>query len=438
VDRTEKANFHNLVYDIAWFGLAAAATSRFLSIFAIRLGADAGDLGLISALPSLVMLISSALALWWLRHFRSAMTALQAPAFGFRLVFLLPAFTPFLPPEFQIPWLILSVTLPAIPQGIAGALFVVVMRQCVSDQQITQLTSRRQIGLNAGVAVGALGFGIMLESLPFPLNYQLMFVMAFVFALMSQWHVTRMRSINQAPAATTQPVATVEAPAAQAPAAKMPAAEMPQRRIWSEPRFRFVIFSVLITHLTFFSTVAFVPLHLVENLKATEAFVAAFGIVELLGGMLIATQTERLSRLIGQRGLMAVGMVGTALALVVIALAPRAEFTLIAAGLSGASWTAAAVGLFSYFLLHTPTSLMAQGSIAYQQLAGLGMFIGPVFGTLLVGVGLPLVGVIIIGAALRFGAGLALFDRSPRRLPASHRQEVLPQEAHVSQVRKRV
>jgi MFS family permease len=431
VDRTEKANFHNLVYDIAWFGLAAAATSRFLSIFAIRLGADAGDLGLISALPSLVMLISSALALWWLRHFRSAMTALQAPAFGFRLVFLLPAFTPFLPPEFQIPWLVLSVTLPAIPQGIAGALFVVVMRQCVSDQQITQLTSRRQIGLNAGVAVGALGFGIMLESLPFPLNYQLMFVMAFVFALMSQWHVTRMRSINQAPAATPQP-----APVADAPVAEVPA--VTQRRIWSEPRFRFVIFSVLITHLTFFSTVAFVPLHLVENLKATEAFVAAFGIVELLGGMLIATQTERLSRLIGQRGLMAAGMIGTALALVVIALAPRPEFTLIAAGLSGASWTAAAVGLFSYFLLHTPTGLMAQGSIAYQQLAGLGMFIGPVFGTLLVGVGLPLVGVIVIGAVLRFGAGLALFDRSPRRLPASHHQDVLPHEAHVSQVRKRV
>lgn len=427
MDRTEKANFHNLVFDIAWFGLAAAATSRFLSIFAIRLGADAGDLGLISALPSLVMLISSALALWWLRHFRSAMTALQAPAFGFRLVFLLPAFTPFLPPEFQIPWLVLSVTLPAIPQGIAGALFVVVMRQCVSDQQITQLTSRRQIGLNAGVALGALGFGIMLESLPFPFNYQLMFVLAFAFALMSQWHVTRMRSINQAQQTTPAPT-----PAAETPVA------VPQRRIWSEPRFRFVIFSVLITHLTFFSTVAFVPLHLVHNLKASEAFVAAFGIVELLGGMLIATQTERLSRLIGQRGLMAAGMVGTALALVVIALAPRAEFTLIAAGLSGASWTAAAVGLFSYFLLHTPTSLMAQGSIAYQQLAGLGMFIGPMLGTMLVGVGLPLVGVIVIGAALRFGAGLALYDRSPRRLADAQHQEALPQEAHISQIRKRV
>jgi predicted MFS family arabinose efflux permease len=428
VDRTEKANFQNLVFDIAWFGLAAAATSRFLSIFAIRLGADASDLGLISALPSLVLLISSALALWWLRHFRSPMTALQAPALGFRLVFLLPAFTPFLPPDFQIPWLIFSVTLPAIPQGIAGTVFLVLMRQCVRDDQITAITSRRQIGLNAGVAVGALGFGILLESLPFPLNYQLMFVLAFGFALMSQWHVRRMRAIN-VPAAL---------PAALPPAQTAePVKTEPMRRIWTLPGFRFVIFAVLITHLTFFSTVALVPLHLVRNLNASEAFVAAFGIVELLGGMLIATQTNRLSRLIGQRGLMSVGMIGTALALIVIALAPRPEFTLIAAGISGAAWTATAVGLFSYFLLHTPTALMAQGSIAYQQLAGLGMFIGPMVGSIMVDLGFTLVLVIAVGAGLRLLAGFALFDRSMLRLPSARRQQRL-HEAHISQVRERL
>ena len=39
---TERANFHHLVMEVAWFGLALATTSRFLSVFAIRLGRDPG------------------------------------------------------------------------------------------------------------------------------------------------------------------------------------------------------------------------------------------------------------------------------------------------------------------------------------------------------------------------------------------------------------
>lgn len=415
VEHTEKTNFRHLVMDIAWFGLALAATSRFLSIFAIRLGASATDLGIISALPSLVLIVSSGLALWWRKRFNTSLTALQAPAFFFRTVFILPALTPFMPPEWQIPWLILSVTLPAIPQGIAGSVFLVLMRESISEKQITALTSRRQVSLNAGVAAGALGFGLLLESVPFPHNYQLMFVVAFLFALMSQWHVWRLHILypnNTHPNPTTVPESE-EKPVIEA---------RPAGRIWTHPGFRFVIFAVLIMHLTFFSTIAIVPLHLVDNLNASESFVALFGMVELLAGMLIATQTDRIARYIGQRGLMGMGMIGAGLAAITIALAPNTSFTLISAALSGASWTAAVVGLFSYFYTRTPKEYMAQGSIAYQQLAGLGMFIGPLIGSTLADMGVTLVLVILVGAVMRFGAGVALMDRSMLRGLVSRRQ----------------
>ncbi len=109
--------------DIAWFGLAMAATSRFLSVFAIRLGADANDLGLMSSLPNLVLIVSSGMAVWWRLRYETSQRALTLPGVGFRMVFLLPALTPSMPEPLQIPWLILSVTLPAVPQGIAGAVF---------------------------------------------------------------------------------------------------------------------------------------------------------------------------------------------------------------------------------------------------------------------------------------------------------------------------
>ncbi len=160
------------------------------------------------------------------------------------------------------------------------------MRESVSTDKMTALTSRRQVGLNAGVAVGALGFGIMLESLPFPLNYQLMFVIAFVFALMSHWHVLRVKILYPSQMEKPQRV-----PRARVPALKRGDAAA----LWKNPKFRVVLMCVFLLHLAFFTTVAIVPLHLVENLHASEAFIAAFGMVELLSGMLIATQTDKIA-----------------------------------------------------------------------------------------------------------------------------------------------
>lgn len=413
----ERSNFNHLVLDIAWFGLALAATSRFLSVFAIRLGASANDLGLMSSLPNLVLIVSSSLAIWWRLRYQSSRNAVILPGFGFRMVFLLPALTPFLPQPLQIPWLIFSVTLPAIPQGIAGAVFLTMMRESVSGERLTALTSRRQVGLNAGIAVGALGFGILLESLPFPLNYQLMFLVAFTFALMSQWHVFRIKILY--------------------PTAERPAQPEPQPRprpmrlkrgdgiaLLKVRSFRTVLMCVFVLHLAFFSTVAIVPLHLVQNLNASESFIALFGIVELISGMLIATQTDKLARWIGQRGLMSAGMFGTALAAVAIALAPRPELTLIAAAISGASWTASVVGLFSFFYENTPTEYITRASVIQQQLAGLGLFIGPLIGSALANDGKTLVSAILIGAVIRFGAGLLVMDyRSRRRLEAQEAHE---------------
>ncbi len=418
---TERSNFNHLVMDIAWFGLAMAATSRFLSVFAIRLGADANDLGLMSSLPNLVLIISSSLAVWWRLRYETSKRALNLPGVGFRMVFLLPALTPFMPGPLQIPWLILSVTLPAVPQGIAGAVFLTLMRESVSTDKMTALTSRRQVGLNAGVAIGALGFGILLESLPFPLNYQLMFVMAFVFALMSHWHVLRVKILYPSQMEKPQP----------APHMRLPVLKRGDGvALWKTPTFRVVLMCVFLLHFAFFTTVAIVPLHLVENLNASEAFIAAFGMVELLAGMLIATQTDKIARFIGERGLMSAGMMGTALAAATIALAPRAELTLISAAISGASWTAAVVGLYSFFYAKTPPEHITRASIVQQQLAGLGLFVGPLLGSTLVSVGATLVTAILVGAAVRLIAGVLVMDyRSLRHVVAAEEAHEAREEA---------
>lgn len=380
----ERSNYHHLVQDIAWYGLALAATSRFMSVYAIRLGATPIELGLISSLPAIVLLFSSALGGWWLRRYGSPVRAMLLPGIGFRMLFLLPAFAPFFPLEWQPLWLILSVTLPAIPQGISGVAFMVVMRKAIHDNHMTSLISQRMMALNVGLSIAALAFGVWLEKAPFPLNYQLMFLVAFGFALMSERHCLKLRCIVPTP----QPQETNRS-------------DNP----WKATKFLRVAFVVMVSHIAFTSIVPITPLHLMENLGATEGFVALFGMAELIAGALITLWTPRIVARIGNQAMIALALIGTALAAVLIALAPSQPLTLIAGALSGASWTAAGVGVYGFFTQSTPPESMTRWSTAYQQMIGLAMFIGPMIGSTLVNSGMRVVLVILIGAGLRLLAG---------------------------------
>ena len=386
----EQSNMHHLVRDVAWFGLAAAATSRFLSVYAIRLGADATALSLLTAIPALILLMSSTFAGMWVSRFKSVKGALLIPSIGFRLVFLLPAFAPFVPQKWQAPYLIFAASLPAVVQGLAATAFVVLMRSAVQDTMMPALLSRRSIAMNLTVAIGALGFGYWLEQATFPQNYQIMFLFAFFAAMMSVRHVMHV-DCSPNPCPLVSPQVTGVPKSAASP--------------WRSPNFRRVAMTIMIAYIAYFSVYALVPLHLVNDLHATEGFIALYGIVELGAGAAVGTITSRVAARVGNRTMIALAMIGTALSTLIVALSPSLPFTLLAAGIAGASWTTVAmIGLFSYFTENTPPEHMSTYGAAYHQVLGLAMFIGPLVGSLLSRSGLDLITVLLIGSALRFVA----------------------------------
>lgn len=395
----ERANFHYLVADIAWFGLAFVATNRFLSIFAIRLGATEFELGLLAALPGLMLLLSTGFSLWWRRHYGDSVAALKYPGFGFRLVFLLPAFAPFFVPDLQIEWLLLAATLPAIPQGIAGTVFVVMLRESVKEDQLTRLLSVRSVALNVAMAFGALFFGFALEHTVFPYNYQVMFLIAFLFGLVSHWYVMRVRVVHPLPMVIAKPQGE----------------HVP---LWRSFDFRLVVFVVLVTHLTFLAIVPLVPLYLVQRHGAAEGFMALFALAEMNAGALAGLFTHRLLQRFGTRPVIAWAMLFTAIATVIIIYAPNLEITLIAAAITGAAWTVAGTGIFGFFIEHTPSEQMQQTTVAYQQVISLSLFIGPMIGSSIAGDGkIDLVTVLLIGGGLRLLAAVLMSDPFHRRVP---------------------
>ncbi|MBA3868104.1 MAG: MFS transporter, partial [Anaerolineae bacterium] len=193
----ENLNFRNLVYDVLWFGLAFPAIDRFRDIYSIRLGADASQLTLMASLPALMLLVTSSIAGRWMSRYAGSRDAIRIPGVIFRLAFLLPALTAFLPQRFQIGWLVLSVVLPAIGQGVSSVGFVVMMREAVHGGKFAALNGRRIMIMNISVAVSGLAMGFWLEKAPFPINYQVMFVVAFLLSMVSWWHVDRVKVIPE-------------------------------------------------------------------------------------------------------------------------------------------------------------------------------------------------------------------------------------------------
>ncbi len=393
---TEQNNFYHLVMDIAWFGLALAATTRFLQFYAIRMGADAMEQGWLTALPSLVLLFATGFSAWWRGRYESSLRALWWPAIGHRFVFLLPALTPFFPDALRLPWLILSATLPAMPQGVAASVFLVMMREAVPNERLTPLLARRALAMNICIIIGALAFGAWLEWAPFPFNYQAMFIAAFICAMMSQWHLAQLRPYRKE--------------------RELSAVPKPQKRIGQllrSPHFISVLYITAITHVAFFSMVAVVPMRL-DALGATEGFIALYGIAELAASALAAMTLNFFVSRYGNRTVIAVAMALTGVASLILAFAPSLELTLLAAALSGGAWSSAAVGVLGFFAERTEDGDIKSTTLWHQAIF-LAMFLGPITGTSLVSLGLDIVWVLVIGGALRMLAGalthigLALF-----------------------------
>ncbi|NWG17786.1 MAG: MFS transporter [Chloroflexi bacterium] len=388
----EQSNFHHLILDIAWFGLAFPATNRFLSVYAIRLGAEANELSLLTSLPAIMLLLSASLSNWWMSRYTNTLKALFWPQFGFRLSFLLPAFTPFMPVDFQPIWLVLSLTLPAIPQGVASVVFLVMIREAVNEKRVTPLLGQRSLILNATVGLSGLALGVWLEKAPFPFNYQAMFVLAFLLTMVSMWHVTQVRLLPlPAPIMTADPAANP----------------------WRSPDFLRVGFVCGIAHIAFFSVLPLLPLHLVNNLDAGEGFMALFGLAELAAGAVMAAFTIRLAQWIGNRQVIALALIGTSLGALIVALAPSLHITLLAAALTGGSWTAAGIALFAFFSESTPLEQRSRYTTAYTQIIFMGTFVGPMIGSGLYNLGINLVVIILAGAALRLLAALLTQMHAP-------------------------
>ena len=171
----ESQNVRRVLIDGIGVGIAAAA-SPYLPVFLARLGADNFAVGLLTSMPALAGLIFAVPLGQFLARQANVVPWYSRARFFVILCYALTGLVPFLVSDQRVLAILLIWAMATIPQTIVNLGFTIVMGGVAGPQGRLYLMSRRWSSLGITTAIVVAFAGLVLERLPFPFNYQLVFV----------------------------------------------------------------------------------------------------------------------------------------------------------------------------------------------------------------------------------------------------------------------
>ncbi len=191
-----RSNFKHLYWDIGWYGVLSGSAIAFLTVYATRLGGDAFQIGLLTAGPAVVNLIATLPSGRWLEP-RPIGPAVFWSALFNRLFYLLWVVIPwaFLP-RTEV-WVYILVTLlMSIPGTVLAVGFNALFADAVPAEWRPHVTGVRNAVLSVAFIATSLACGLILETLPFPQGYQVVFAIGTLGAMMSTVHLFFVRPLS--------------------------------------------------------------------------------------------------------------------------------------------------------------------------------------------------------------------------------------------------
>lgn len=191
-------NIWHLYQDLIWLGMASAA-STYINVYAIRLGASKQLIGLRTAIPSLLIVLLRIPAAQLIERTtnrkRLIVRSLSLGRLLYLLLFLLPwlANLPLLREIPQAQLLVWTVILMGTPTVLSAAGWDTFFAEIVPPRQRARVVSIRSTMTNLMTVTLVPLMGYFLDWAAFPINYQIVFLLAFVGAVGSTWHVNRIR-----------------------------------------------------------------------------------------------------------------------------------------------------------------------------------------------------------------------------------------------------
>ena len=189
-----KWNLRQLYWDVLWFGILAGSTLAFQAVYAARLGASGFQIGLISAGPAVVNLILT-LPSGSSMQGKSLIKVSSQSSIWQRLGYLFLVALPWLfpSPEGQIWGLIWTTLVMSIAGTVLAISFNAMFAEVLPPEWRAHAVGRRNILLAITITVATLVSGQILDAVIFSYNYQIVFAIGAAGAMLSSYHLGRVR-----------------------------------------------------------------------------------------------------------------------------------------------------------------------------------------------------------------------------------------------------
>ena len=215
MNQSLKSNIFHLYLDVFWYGIFVGSTFTFIGVYLTRLGASSFQIGLLTAAPAIVNLIISLPIGRWLEGRSFIQTTFQLAIWhraGFVLTFLLPSL---ITGNADQIWAFVSVvSVISIAGGAVTVSFNSMFAEVVPSEMRAHVVGRRSALVALTSVVTSFVCGRILDSLIFPLNYQIVFALGFIGMVISGWHLGRIRKTDSSvtPPTPAQPTIQVAPP----------------------------------------------------------------------------------------------------------------------------------------------------------------------------------------------------------------------------------
>ncbi len=196
----EDRNIRHLMFQTALVGVVNGGIVTFLPVFLVRLGASPVTVSLLTSLPALVTILlalpAGAIASRWRQ-----LVHISARCFWiYRFFYLAVGAAGLLRPAIA-PLLIVAIWgLSAIPSTLGNTVFYDILAEAVSPRRRPVVNGMRWALLGLLNAVSVALFGQLLEALPTPANYLVVFGISFVAGMLSTWFYSQIEIPERVPA----------------------------------------------------------------------------------------------------------------------------------------------------------------------------------------------------------------------------------------------
>ncbi len=411
VPREYRRNFLHLYLDIAWFGVVSGSAINFLNIYVTRLGASGFQIGLLGAVSGVVSLILAIPAGRWLERRRTS-RAIFWTSVLYRLGYTLWIPLPWLFSEATQIWVLITITcLMAIPLTPLGVGFNALFAEAVPLDWRAHVAGIRNVTLAITFIIASLISGYILNNVPFPLGYQIIFSIGTFAAALSSYHLYFIKSLDDELLPSEQKQHSAALPAAQPAPVKQPllSRRLPSSLrldIWQTP-YRNVLLVLLGFHLAQYLAIPIFPLFNVHILNLNDSQIGIGTSMFYLTVLLGSTQFGRLVRSMGHRHITGWGVFGMGLYPLLLAFSSQAWHYYGLSLIGGWMWAMVGAAYANYMLERIPSSDRPTHLAWYTIMLNTAILAGSLLGPV-IAVHLGLQGALILFALARFAAGFGI------------------------------